>query len=349
MKILFIGPRQGNSYKRFRAIKKLYKDTESCFTDNFYGNLLLYKIFHNFSPKLINLYVHYYFKKKIIKKYDLIFINNEAVVAKNTILFLKKKTKKIILYCNDNPFLKRDKKKWLLLKEGLKFFDFIFFEIFSRLKYAKINKLKNCYAVLPQYEKETDKKYLIKKKNKIHNNDIVFVGNWFPERSKFFLDLHKLGVDFKIYGMGWHKDKYVFNILKSKIYNKYVENPEYSKIIQSSKIALCLLSKGNDDDITTRTIEIPAIGTLLLSEKTNTQTKILIENKEAVYFKNVKDCAIKCRKLLANNDLIKKISKAGNYKIKKVLKPEVKKVMKKILNITFSKNKEKKKFIYKFN
>ena len=37
-------------------------------------------------------------------------------------------------------------------------------------------------------------------------------------------------------------------------------------------------SKANDDDITTRTIEIPAIGSLLLSEKTKVQKKILIKN-----------------------------------------------------------------------
>ena len=178
--------------------------------------------------------------------------------------------------------------------------------------------------------------------------DIVFVGNWFPERGKFFLEFDKYNLDFRIYGAQWEKDKKIFNKLKHRIVNRYVENPKYSKIIGSAKIAICLLSKENDDDITTRTVEIPAIGTLLLSERTKIQKKILIENKEAIYFNNVKECAQKCQNLLNNPRRLKSISKKGNLKITKILKPEVTKVIKKILEISFTK-KNIAEFIYRFD
>ena len=195
----------------------------------------------------------------------------------------------------------RDKRNWRLLKKSLPYFDKIFFEIHSRLRYSKKNKLKNCISILPQYDKENDRKHVLSRSERNNlKRDIVFIGNWFPERGDFFLEFEKYNLNYKIYGAQWDKDKNLFSKLKHKIINRYIENPEYSKIISSAKIALCLLSKANDDDITTRTIEIPAIGSLLLSQKTKFQKKILIENKEAVYFKNAKVCASKCMELLNN-------------------------------------------------
>jgi len=349
MKILFIGPKNGNSLKRFKSLKYLNGQTEACFTEKLHKKKIFNKIFYHLSPEIVNPYLYLFFKKKIKKNYDLIFVNNEAYIASNTLLYLKDKTEKIILYCNDNPFLTRDKKNWRLLKKSLPYFDKIFFEINSRLRYSKKNKLKNCISILPQYDKENDRKYFLSRSEKKRfRNDIVFIGNWFPERGDFFLEFEKYNLNYKIYGASWDKDKNLFSKLKHRIINKYIENPEYSKIISSAKIALCLLSKGNDDDITTRTIEIPAIGSLLLSQRTKFQKKILIENKEAVYFKNAKECATKCRKLLNNPKKIKSISKNGNFKITKILKPEVKNVMKKILDVTFSKKKTK-KLIYHFD
>ena len=50
------------------------------------------------------------------------------------------------------------------------------------------------------------------------------------------------------------------------------------------QIALQIPSKGNLDDISGRSIEIPAIGTLLCAKRTKIHKKIFIENKEAVFF-----------------------------------------------------------------
>ncbi len=51
--------------------------------------------------------------------------------------------------------------------------------------------------------------------------------------------------------------------MKSKIRLGHVDHPLYSKLIQCSKISICLPSAGNFDGITKRSTEIPAIGTLL--------------------------------------------------------------------------------------
>ena len=67
-----------------------------------------------------------------------------------------------------------------------------------------------------------------------------------------------------------------------------------------------LLLEQNIDDITERSIEIPGIGTLLCATRTRSHQKILIENKEAIFFKNANECYKKCNSLLSD---IRKINK----------------------------------------
>ena len=110
----------------------------------------------------------------------------------------------------------------------------------------------------------------------------------------------------------------------------------YSKIIQNAKIALCLFAEENLDTITARSIEIPAIGTLLCSFRTKAMKEIFIEDKEAIFFNNPKECAKKCKYYLKNLKINKKISKKGNIKITKILKPTNEQMIKKIINTVFN-------------
>ena len=60
---------------------------------------------------------------------------------------------------------------------------------------------------------------------------------------------------------------------------------------------------------------MPAIGSMLLTNNTKSHRNIFKTPKEAMLFKNPRDCYIKCNNLLQNENLIKKISIAGHKKI----------------------------------
>ena len=79
----------------------------------------------------------------------------------------KKKTKKIVYYCNDNPFVERDKKRWDLFLSASKLYDLLIFQDKSRIKPAKKLGLKNIFLTLPPYDSKAHKsKFLIKQKKK---------------------------------------------------------------------------------------------------------------------------------------------------------------------------------------
>ena len=125
--------------------------------------------------------------------------------------------------------------------------------------------------------------------------------------------------------------------MKNRITLGHVDRKLYSKLIYCSKIAIGLTTKENMDDITDRTVEIPAIGTLLCANKTKTHQKILIENKEAIFFKNANECYKKCNSLLSDIRKINKIAYKGHIKVIKILKADNETILRKIVRKVFDK------------
>ena len=342
MKILFIGKIKGNSRLTYQTIKEIYKETEFIDINKIFKYKIFYIIFYHLSPEFFNLYIFYFFKKKIKKKYDLIYINNCEFINRSSIRLMKKKSDKIYFYCEDNPFVSRDKKRWKLTTKCFDLFDLVIFHQRNRLKYIKEYNIKKYIVIIPPYFNK-----LVNNIKKKKNQDIVFIGTWFPERGKFFYELKKMGLKFKIYGLRWDQDRRYFNILKKNIILKGINLKNVMKIYKNSKISIGLLSKGNDDDITRRCIEIPISKSLLCSEETETLKDLFIENKEAVYFRNSKECYEKCNLLLKNSKLLNRISINGFKKVKTTLKLDANKIFKKILNPKFI-NELKKPLIKKF-
>tara|TARA_Y100000741_G_scaffold364909_1_gene357618 strand:- start:2191 stop:3204 length:1014 start_codon:yes stop_codon:yes gene_type:complete len=336
MKILFIGPKLGNSYIQFLNLKKIYKNVDIIDSNKaFFLPYITKRIFYHISPKILELNFNSYILSKIKKDYDLIYVKSGEIIGKKLILELKKKTKKIVYFCNDNPFVKRDKQRWKLFLHAAKFYDLIAYQDISRIKLSKKLGLKNSLLVLPPYELNIHKKQKLtpREKNKF-KNDVIFIGTWSYQKGAFIKKLIEFGLNIKIYGGLWDKDPN-YNLIKSRIVLGHVFNPNYSKLIQNAKIALCLFAEGNLDTITARSIEIPAIGTLLVSLRTKSMKKVFIENKEAIFFKTPKECFKKCQYYLNNNMKANKISKNGNIKITKVLKPSNDQLIRKIVNSVF--------------
>ena len=329
MKVLFLGSNFGNDHLEFLTLKKLYHNVEKIDPSFGFGkNRFISYIFYKVSPKIFEPIINIYINTKIKNNYDLIYVKSGEYIGKNLIINLKKKTKKIVYYCNDNPYVKRDNQRWKLFLSAAKYYDLLIFHQESRIQISKKLGLKNLFLTLPPYDKNFHKKKASFKTKK--KNDVVFVGTWFPERGIFFNKLINLGLDVKIYGTRWEKDPNFHN-LKPNVYLGHVVYSEYTKIIQNSKIALALFSDQNEDLITRRVTEITAIGTLLCSFKTKVMTKIFIENKEVIYFKNAEECFKKCCYYLKNAKLRKEISLKGKYKTTKILKVNNHEVIKKII------------------
>jgi len=320
MSILFIGDQNKNGYSfyQYKVLKNNYSNVDffEIKTINF-----LIKIIYKYSWHInLNIYdwiILFYLKKKIKKKYEIVYLHNENLIGYKSIIFLKKISKKLIFYCPDNPFVKRDKKRWDLLKPNLKLFDLIIFMQKNRLKYTTKYKLDKTIWIPPTFKVNEFKRKFILKKKENFKIDVLMIGTWFPERGKLFLKLKQNGINVLVYGNRWKNFEYYKNY--KNFINDAINNDDlYVKKIQSSKIAICLPSFENDDDITNKSLEIPYIGSLLLAKDSFTHRSIFKNNVDAVLFKNFDDCLIKVKKLLSDEKKIVKISRNGYEKLKKL-------------------------------
>ena len=333
MKILFIGKKTEHLNNKINSLRLIKHDVDLLNTDNFfpffrYSNYLFYRF--NFS--IFDLLIKFFYQKKVKSKYDLIFFFNSPYINRESILYLKTYAKKIIFYCSDNPFVKRDKNLWNSFLTSKNLYDLIIFQQPNRAKYADDHNIKKYIIVPPSVDFTFFKKNVYKDVKKF---DMTFVGTWFPERGKFFYELHKKGLEFKIFGTKWDKDKKYYKKIKNKINLGSINFKKYKKIVYQTKINICLFSKENDDDITERCTEITSMGGMLFCQFSKTMNKLYKKNKEVIYFKNYNEFINLYKKYSNNNSFLNKISLGGYKKTK-------------FLNLTLNIKNFNKKFIYKF-
>jgi spore maturation protein CgeB len=82
-----------------------------------------------------------------------------------------------------------------------------------------------------------------------------------------------------------------------------------------ARIALCFLSKLNRDTYTRRCFEIPASGTLLLSEYSDDLAGMFREGVEADYFRSPEEMIEKIRCYLDDDALRRRVAAAGRLRV----------------------------------
>lgn len=141
-------------------------------------------------------------------------------------------------------------------------------------------------------------------------SDIAFVGTWMPGRGAFLAALIDLGLPISIYGARWHKAPECRRLAPA-IRAGHLHGDDYGRAIGGAKVALVLLNEANDDLHTSRSVEIPAIGTAMCAPRTAHHQELYAENEEAVFFSSVEECAAQCKRLLADRALRERVSRAG--------------------------------------
>ncbi|MDE2401331.1 MAG: glycosyltransferase [Burkholderiales bacterium] len=144
-------------------------------------------------------------------------------------------------------------------------------------------------------------------------SDVLFLGTWMPERGPFLLELIQRGVPVSIRGANWHKAP-EWPQLQPHWKGGAIGGQDYAYAIQCASINLGLLSKGNRDLHTTRSLEIPALGGLFCAERTNEHSDLYQEGAEALFWRDAQECADQCLALLARPDRMAAIAAAGRHR-----------------------------------
>lgn len=246
---------------------------------------------------------------------DVVFLYRPTVVKRRTILRSLQSARKFVSYHNDDPF----SENWIYSRH--------YFRLLPMMDINYVYRPKNVIDVERVCGKKgvvllpyPDCKYIQRcpKPKKIF--DVVFVGHYEADgRDDLLLKIAScVGVKVGLFGTDWDRSPN-WSLLQSRFgIIEPVRQADYNRVLNSAKIALCFFSKRNNDKYTRRTFEIPAAGTMLLSEYSAESAAMLVPYKEAVYFNNERELVEEVSYYLTHEKERKCIADAGYEKVMKL-------------------------------
>lgn len=311
-RILYIGSSTGTSRQRSLAMSRLGHEV-TCIDPH----QAVPKRFKRWGFKtgylgFSRLVQRYIYEKIRGDNFDVVWVDHGDLCSAALIRSLRSFKAPIVNYCQDNPYVPRDGFRWRLFLQAISEYDLIVTPRASNVQAAFAACARDVLRVKFAADEAVHRpmKISVEERSKF-SSEVSFVGTWMPERGPFLLHLIRSGVPLTIFGPRWDKAP-EFDAIKDHVRLGALSAEDYVKAVQCTSIAIGLLSKGNEDLHTTRSVEIPSIGTLLCAERTSEHIGMYKEDEEAVFWNDAEECTNKCLALIKDPARISTISRAGS-------------------------------------
>jgi len=317
LNILYLGPDYGSSRHRADALRRLGHSVElidpwALLPRYPFIKKVIGKLAYEIGPAWHEPYIRHRLLTALKSKFfDVIWSDQCNLIGTNTTLALKQHGRWFLSYAVDDPFGPRDKKRFSLFRKAIMHFDLIAVVRRPNVKEAYALGVPRVVLVLRSADEIAHAPIALTSEEKAWwGSDVAFIGTWMPERGPLLARLMELGVPLTLYGNRWQKAP-EWPVIKNVWRGSGIVGPDYVKAIQSAKICLGLLSKGNRDLHTQRSAEIPYIGSVLCAERTSEHLAMYKEEEEAVFWDTPEECAEKCFALMADEERRQRIARAG--------------------------------------
>lgn len=317
MKILYIGQYSSGTTSKMRAdqIENLNNAYQMDIIDTHIPFYKTNRIFRSFGFRYkkgplirnINSYVQKSLKEN---SYDLVWVDKGVFLNLKTIKLLRALSKLMVHFTPDPSFTFHKSK---LFNNSLSFYDYVIttksFEIEAYKKY--LNEDKVIY-VTQGFDK---KMHLPSNKDFSKKKDVVFIGHYEDSRAEVIQELLNSKVGVVLAGIKWDE------FAKTNSNNDYLDyrgsgiyGSEYVSAIQDAKIAWGAISKWIPELHTTRTFEIPACGTALLTER-NKETKTFFNEEDVIFYSNTNELIERVKFFMENDSRLKDVTCNGYNKV----------------------------------
>lgn len=320
MNILYIAPKSGTSYHRAEALKRLGHTITHIVQEPAWmrRDLLGRYVFQTSAFGLQRAIIAYLKAAIPAGGFDLIWTDQAPFYGPGVVSYLKSFGVPVISYLLDDPFAAGVRwRRFAQFRRAARLYDLV-----SVPRQCNIDELREIgvqrlllqiftadeMSHAPPTPSSGDKERL--------SSDVCLIGTYFPERGKFALDLIRAGVPLSIWGANWHKFPEASALGPHLRGTHLDENSDYGKAIALSKLAICLPSKQNRDQMTSRSSEIPAIGGVLVAERSEAHEEMYRDGEEAVFFDDANSCAALCKELLNDPQRRERIRIAGMARVR---------------------------------
>lgn len=248
--------------------------------------------------------------------FDIAWIDGGELLSRTALTLIREHAEKLVLFNHDDPSGSRDLAKFRTLRRSIPAYDLCAvvrpFNLpeFFRLGAKDVVQVWRGYDEVAHLPDDTGK---VPDRFK---SDIAFIGLRQPseDRDHVLLALIEAGLTPAIWGDNWQRSP-LWPRLKSYWRGSYLSGKDYVHAIQGAKMCLGLLAKANRDEHTTRSMEIPYAGGLLCAERTAEHQLLYKEDEEAVFWSTSQECVSQCKRLLADDELRRRIREAGRKRV----------------------------------
>lgn len=246
------------------------------------------------------------------KQFDLCHVDNGEWITPSVLQLIRRHAPCVINYNIDDPTGPRDRQRYAAYRKAVPFYDLLIVMREQNVLDVKRRGARKTLRVFMSADEVSHAPRLISDDDRDRwQSDVLFLGTWMPERGSFLLKLIQLGVPLTIRGGNWQKAP-EWAQLKPHWKGGPVSGDDYAKAIQCAKVNLGMLSKGNRDLHTTRSIEIPALGACLCAERTEEHLSMYKEGSEAIFWSTAEECAQQCLNLLRDEPKRVDVARKGH-------------------------------------
>ena len=313
MKVLYIGQYTNGTTSRMRAqtLQALIKTNAFKIIDThvpFYNTHMLWRSFgfrYKMGPLInnINKYIVAALKEEA---YDLIWVDKAVFVTHKTTALLRSRASKLVHFTPDPAFTFHKSKLFL---KSLPYYDFLVttksYELEHYYKYIKTDKVLYATQGFDAKLHKPSKHPFSKKEG------LVFIGHYEDQRAVVLEKLLQNDIKITLAGIKWDRFARKHQNNPNLIYlGDGVYGEDYVKTLQNAKMAWGALSKWVPELHTTRTFEIPACGTALVTER-NLETQSFFKDDEAIFYTNENDLIEKITFFMNNDKPLEVLTKKG--------------------------------------
>ena len=242
--------------------------------------------------------------------FDFVWVDKGVFLYPKVLENIRKKTAVLIHYTPDPAFLYHRSRLFL---KSIPTYDYcITTKSFELELYAKFNARKVLLSS-QGYDPSLHKPYYSSEQKK----GVSFIGHYEPNRARVIQSFIDNGIEVILAGIKW--EKFVSENLHNKsltYLGKGVYGEDYARVISRSKLSLGFLSRIIPELHTTRTFEIPACKTVLITEE-NAETSSFFKENEVVFYlpENEGQLYKKVQEMLNDDKLVEQFAELGYQRI----------------------------------
>lgn len=319
LRILYVGTESGTCLDRANAYRRMghdvtHMDMRHMLPSSIWIDRITWRIGgHVFAPYLAGQV------RRFIagQRFDLCHVDNGEWMSPTIVKVVREAAPKVINYSIDDSTGSRDSRRFAAYRQSLPYYDLV--AVMREVNVTEARQMgarKVLRVFMTADEVMHAPREITSTIEEKWRTDVLFLGTWMPERGPFLSELVRLGVPLSIRGNHWEKAP-EWPQLQPHWRGGAVHGDDYAYALQCAKVNLGLLSKGNRDLHTTRSLEIPALGALFCAERTTEHQAMYDEGREALFWSDARECAEQCKKVLADDALRLSIAQAGQVRFQR--------------------------------